>query len=266
MTYALICAVSGLLSAAASASVVPYRVAFLDIGGAPGTLGSPITWSGPGDNRAFSAGAGSLFPPPADLIDTVPRLRWDDYFMFDPAGQSNGGDSAVAGDGYTATGPSFLIGSAFDPGRALGLTYILGPDGFPGAYGGSNGRCFLLNLTLRTGSSAPTTEGVYINILRENDAQSANFAFTALRFGIENATNQAVDGNDAATPYTTQRFYYLDWIATDVPASELPPSFGPGINYQIFVQQTDVPAPSTVVALISAAGWANRRRRALQER
>jgi hypothetical protein len=250
------------VSSSASAAL-PYRLGVFDFGVIPGSVANPITWTGPGDNRAFTAGAGSIQPPPADLIDTIPRLRYDDYFMLDPIGQSVGGDPNVSGDGYSASPISFLVtGSGFDAGRAFGVASGgPGPDGFGGTPAGLEGRVYLMNLTLRVGSSAPTTQGAVIQILREGDVQGANYVFSALRFGIENATNEAGENVGTLPVLLTQRYYYLDYIATPVPASELPASFGAGINYQIFLAQTDVPAPGASLVLLTAGGWAARRRR-----
>jgi hypothetical protein len=244
------------ISWSASSAVLPYRFSIMDLGVLPGALGLPITWSGPGDNRAFTAGAGSSLPPPADQIDSIPRLRWDDYFMADPLGASNGGDPGVPGDGYTAAAAFFAGEPAnFQAGRAVGVTFAVGPDGIGGTPAGPDGRVYLMNLTLRVGSGVPVTEGVTIGILREGASVNEPI-LRAVRFGIENATNVTLNPGQFS-----QRRYYLDYIATPVPASELPASFGAGINYQIFVAQTDVPTPATSILLLTASSWATRRRR-----
>jgi hypothetical protein len=255
-------AVAAISSSSASA-VLPYRFGVFDFGVIPGSLASPITWTGPGDNRAFTSNAGSVLAPPADAIDANPRLRYDDYFMIDPLGQSVGGDPGVSGDGYSATPLGFLIsGSGFGPGQAFGVASAgPGPDGLGGIDAGPDGRVFLMNLTLRQGSSAPTTPGAIIQILREGNVPGANYVFSALRFGIENATNQASENVGTLPVLYTQRYYYLDYIATPVPASELPASFGASVNYQIFLAQTDVPAPGAALALLGAGSMAARRRR-----
>jgi hypothetical protein len=254
-----------LFSAAANAAIVPYKFAVLDAGVVPGTLALPITWTGPGDNRAFSAGAGSLTPPSADLIDAVPRVRWDDYIMADPIGASFGGDPNVTGDGHTARPASVgATGTGFEPGRFVGSMYTLSDDGNTGGISaGPDGRVYLLNITLAAGSSAPTTQGVYLAIFAEGGGPNIDAtatSFPALRFGVQNATNI---GRNIGTgqPKTSLRSYYLDYIATQVPASELPASFGAGVNYQIFLAQTDVPAPMTSLSLLGVGAWAARRRR-----
>lgn len=245
--------------------VLPYRLALFDFGGIPGALGQPVTWNGPGDNRAFSSGAGSLLPPSADLIDVIPRVRWDDYFMMDPTGQSDGGDPQASGDGHTALGPGLTItGSGFGPGQIFGVCNTsISPDGQYGHSAGDDGRVYLANITLRAGSSAPFTEGAIIQILREANAPpgpDTSFVFPALRFGIDSATNQAFrDLGGAAV--TTQRFYYLDYTATPVAAAELPSSFGAGVNYQIYLAQSDVPSPGPASLLSCGVILVSRRRR-----
>lgn len=243
------------LSAAASAAFLPYRVLLADFGGVPGIgIGQPITWTGPGDNTSFTSPVGGLLPPNADNIDASPRVRWDNYFMFDPNGASVGGDPSISGDGYSALAPSGSFGPAFGAGIINGVIYNV-ESTFGGRFAGADGRLYLLNVTLRAGSSVPTTAGIYTGVVEGTLGQFNNENYLpSLKFGRENAVF-------GVNPIS-QRRYYLDWIATPVAASELPPSFGAGINYQIYIQQLDptIPSPGTVSLAMIAATFVRRKR------
>lgn len=256
-TSTLALAALALAASSAQAGYLPYRVLTMDFGGVPhGTLGQPITWQSSGSSRPYRHPMGTLAPPTADLIDAVPAVRWDDYLMFDPIGPSDAGDPSTEGDGHTALAASGGIATSIDAGRIVGMQYAVGATG--GRYAGADGRLYFASITLPTDASPPETSGIYIGLLEDNAPSEAHII--AAKFGPESAVFGAE--HHLPSPRATSRRYFLDWIATPVPASALTGDFGPAINYTLYIQQEGLALPTPGAAgLLGLALLSTARRR-----
>ncbi|MFM9958507.1 MAG: hypothetical protein ACKVZJ_10550 [Phycisphaerales bacterium] len=252
---------SAVLALAGAASAAPFAINTVDVGGIPGgSLGAPITWTGPAGTgatgAAFNPATGGNFAPAQQSIAGNAAIGWDSYAMFDGLGRSTASSCTTCSDGYTATSPSNAIFPNATPTTFFGATgangSLSGVYFNAGAGGGfvSSGptdRFFIAQITLRAGSSVPTTQGALINI-KDSGTLNADGELGTLRFGLANASNNAGKWGFA---------YYLDFRAT--PATGLTGAFATGaISYEIFVAQ--VPTPGAA-GLAGIAGLVALRRR-----
>ncbi|MFM9957217.1 MAG: hypothetical protein ACKVZJ_04010 [Phycisphaerales bacterium] len=256
----LVCA-SALLVAVGTASAVPFGINTVDVGGIPGgSLGNPITWTGPAGagntGAAFNPATGGNFAPAQQSIAGNAAIGWDSYAMLDPIGRSTASSSTTTSDGYTASSPSNALfptatpttffGASGANGSMSGVYFNAGAGGgfLPS---GPGDRLFIAQITLRAGSSAPTTQGALINI--RDFGSPATGSLGLLRFGLANASNNG--GNWGAS-------YYLDFRATAT--TGLTGAFATSTSYEIFVVQVPTPGAAGLAGIAGLV--ALRRRRA----
>lgn len=250
------CAVSvvgtaaGLAVLAGVAGGASFGVNTVDAGGvAGGALGNPITWTG---GSAFNPGTGSDFPPSVEGILAVANLRFDSYVAIDPVGPTSSTLNPATGlEGYQCLGPSNIIRptaptTIFQADRLTGIWFNAGANG-GFVTSGAGDRIFIAQVTLRAGSSDPTTAGVLVNI---RDAGTANIdgELGALRFGAANATNNGGKWGQS---------YYLDFV-TRLTAPIVNPVVG-ATSYAIYV--VAVPGPGAAGVIAAAGLVAVKRRR-----
>lgn len=255
---AVLAALAGVMAGgrASSAAVsTSFGVNVVDAGGVPGgSLGSPITWT-PG-NAAFDPGFGSDIPPEPGSILASPALEYDSYLAMDPIGPSTPASSFEPVAWHHAWGPANIIrpdspSTCFAPGRLAGIWYSIGSNGgFQMSGVGPNGRSrlFIAQITLRPGTSAPTTAGVYVNI-RDAGTLNPDGELGALRFGEANASNNGGKWGQA---------YYLEAVARE--AFRVPSAFAGGTSYAIYVVALPAPGSAALLVLFGAATIRRRRR------
>lgn len=219
----------------------------VDCGGIPGgSLGSPITWSPA--NAAFNPGAGSNFPASPNGIFGNAALGVDSYVALDPFGPSVASSTTNAEAGYQCLGPSNLLNptatptTPFAPGSMSGLWFNVGANGgFVQSTNHIFQRHYLMiaQITLRAGTSEPTTAGVLVNI-RDAGTINPDGELGAIRFGEANASD---NGGKWGQAYYLQAFGRAATGATG--------AFVGGTTYSIYV--VAVPGPGSV-GVIAAAG------------
>lgn len=223
-------------------SSIPFEMNVVDAGGIPGgSLGSPITWFG---GAAYQAPNGNDFPPDASQIPFDPSLEWDSYIAMDSIGPSSTtnpvGHTAAAPSGVLPPTPIFgassLSGVWFNSAWVPSSTTLTADHGV-----------FVAQVTLRPGSSVPTTTGVIVG-LRDAGTANPNGELGVLRFGLANATNNGGLWGQS---------YYLNWTARQ--ATGLGAPFGGATSYAIYVQA--VPGPGAAGLLGLGAMLASRRAR-----
>lgn len=249
MVTKLLCA-STVVALAGAAQAASFQLNLMDAGVIQGSIGAPVTWT-PATQASY-ASSSAVVAPSADDIDGNAKLQFDNYFGMDTNGQSNGGDPNVKGDGYSSNNGLIIVSSDVSTGFGNGQAFgVWGSTSFVNSgtthFGGADS-LFVMNLTLRAGSSDPTTAGVIAEI--QDGADSVGGKFVTLKFGAANA---------ATAPGLTGS-YYLDWIKTGVTTAQTNATFNGGTNYQIFIVQAAVPAPG-VAGVAGLAGLTVIRRR-----
>ncbi|MFM9958505.1 MAG: hypothetical protein ACKVZJ_10540 [Phycisphaerales bacterium] len=251
------CAALGATGAAQGAGQ-PFQVNTIDAGGIPGgSLGNPITWTG---GAAFNPATGGNSPPAQQSIAGNAALQFDSYVAIDPIGPSRPNINPVEPpDDYTALGPSSIIFPTATPTTPFGSSSLSGVWFNAGANGGwiasgpapqeplpGSQQMFIAQITLRAGSSEPTTQGLLVNI-RDFGTVSTTGELGELRFGIQNASNNGGKWGQS---------YYLS--SRSRPADGLTGSFVGAVSHAIFV--IAIPAPGAA-GMLSIAGLAASRRR-----
>ncbi len=263
MVTKLFCA-SALVVAAGAAQGAAFQVNACDAGVVPGGTGAPITWTTALGSFQDSRGAGGVFAPSADGAANTPGGIYDNYFGMDTNGPTIAGDgNSNTTDGYSsnaslgavnpgASGSTTTM-SGFRAGQVQGVWFSTAfiPSG-SGVFAGSDS-LFVLNLSLRPGSSDPTTTGFVVNIrdgANQGDPNNAG-SLGALKFGAANASN-----NGGAWSQS----YYLDWTVDTIAGVNT--TFNGGKHYAIYVRTVAVPTPGAAGVAGLAGLVALRRRRA----
>lgn len=261
-------AAAGVLSASTlngpSTEAAGFQLNSCDAGVLPGTIGNPITWTPASGSFTDSRGPTGIFAPTADGAANTPGGVYDNYFGMDPNGPTVPGDGNpnTLGDGYSSnatlltidplTYPPVTTGVGFRAGIVQGpwfSTTFVNSRAHP-EFAGLDA-LFILNLTLRPGSSAPATTGIVVNIRdgANGDKSGVPGVLGAVKFGPQNASNNA--GQWAQS-------YYLDWVAK--PVSGLNATFDGGTSYAIYLVAVPGPGAGTMAGLL-ACRLALRRRR-----
>ena len=245
MVAKLVCA-SALIAASGAAQGAGFFVNLCDAGGIAGSLGAPITWT-PSAQTSYQASS-SLVAPSALDIDGNIKLQNDNYFGMDPVGQSYAdGDPNTKGDGYSSNASLTSPGQGFAAGNAFGVWGSTVPIPSGTNFTGGADSLFIMNLTLRVGSSDPTTAGLLVQL--QDGGTAGQFLFGTLKFGAANATNAGVWGQS----------YYLDFKKTTTTTATSSTTFNNGTNYQIYIVAA-VPTPGAA-GLAGLAGLVSLRRR-----
>lgn len=208
---------------AGAADGAAFQVNLIDAGGVVGgSLGSPITWSG---GAAFNPGGQANTPPDQSAAPGNPNAPafLDSYVAIDPIGPSFPESASSAADGYTALGPSNIIGptaptTIFQTDRLTGVWFNAGANGgFVTSGVGPSGldRMFIAQISLRPSSSDPATQGLMVNI-KDAGTLNSDGELGALRFGAASATNNNGKWGQS---------YYLDFTrsVTIHPVQPFPP-------------------------------------------
>ncbi|MBN8645471.1 MAG: hypothetical protein J0L61_09570 [Planctomycetes bacterium] len=262
MVTKLLCA-SAVLAVAGAANAATFRINVVDAGGVAGGTGSPITWTGTTNGAAYNnAAVGGNNPPSQSLAgaDSLPATAFDSYIAIDSRGPTIGESSDGANDGYTSSGPGNYIGlssadsNAFRASGANGSLIGVWFNTFDTSstadlLGAGVDSLFLGQISLRPGSTAPTTQGLVVNIKDNKPGQNPDGVLGALRFGEANATD-----NGGAWG---QSYYLAVRTRTIAGASA---AFNGGTTYEIYVATVAIPAPGAV-GVAGLAGLAAFRRR-----
>ncbi|MFM9958506.1 MAG: hypothetical protein ACKVZJ_10545 [Phycisphaerales bacterium] len=230
----------------------PFQINTIDAGGIPGgSLGNPITWTG---GAAFNPATGGNFPPAQQAIAGNAAIGWDSYLAIDPRGRSFGNLKPFNPvEGYTALGPTSIIyptatpTTPFSASSLSGVWFNAGAGGGFVTSGSNENIMFIAQITLRAGSSVPTTDGVLVNI-RDFGTVSTTGELGALKFGAQNATNNSGKWGQA---------YFLDLRVT--PTTGLVGAFANATSYEVLVRA--VPGPGAAGAMMLVGVAAARRRR-----
>ncbi len=249
------CGVVPIENVCAAQASAPFGVNLIDCGGIPGgSLGSPITWSPA--NLAFNPGTGSNFPPSPEAIYGNPALGVDSYVAIDPVGPSIETSDINPAEGYQSLGPTNLLNPAatpttpFGPGSLSGIWFSAGANG--GFVSSTNlifQRHYLMiaQVTLRPGTSEPTTAGLLVNI-KDGGTLNPDGELGAIRFGEANASDNAGKWGQA---------YYLQAVARD--AFGATGAFVGGTTYTIYVVAVPAPEAASLLALLGAVSLRCRR-------
>ncbi len=263
-------AAAGLVSAATLSGppteAAGFQLNSCDAGVLPGTIGNPITWTPASGSFTDSRGPTGIFAPTADGAANTPGGAYDNYFGMDANGPTVPGDGNpnTVGDGYSSNATLLTIDPVTYPPVVTGVGFragiVQGPW-FSTTFVNSRAHAefagldamFILNLTLRPGSSGPTTVGLVVNIRDGADVNNPASAggLGAVKFGANNASNNGGLWHQS---------YYLGWVATQV--SGLNATFDGGTNYTIYLVGVPGPGPGGCLAIVFGAAL-RRRRRAL---
>ncbi|MBN8645308.1 MAG: hypothetical protein J0L61_08745 [Planctomycetes bacterium] len=260
MMAKLVCA-SALLAVAGAANAAQFGINVVDAGGVPGGLGAPITWSHPTNGAAYNnANVSGNNPPSQSLAGAggLPVTAYDSYIAIDSQGPTIGESSTGANDGYSSAGPGNYLGlsssdtnafrSSGGNGSLIGVWFNTFVTQSSTAAGFGDHALFIGQVTLRGGTSAPTTAGLLINVIPGSSTDPAQGVLGTVRFGAANASNNGGLWN---------QFYYLD-VKTSTPVG-VPSAFATGTTYEIYVVSL-VPTPGAA-GLAGLAGVAALRRR-----
>lgn len=250
---------SALLLLSGSVNGAPFSVNVVDAGGVPGGLGSPMTWTHPTNGAAYNnfAVAGNN-PPSADLVQSLPAAEFDSYIALDSLGPTQPSSTTEPVVGYDCAGPGNYIGisssdtNAFRAtggnGSLIGVWFnTFDVPSSPGWLGLDIDSIFIAQITLRSGSSFPSTAGVMVNIKDGLPGQDPNGVLGALRFGVENATNNAGRWSQA---------YHL--AVRPRATLGVNAAFNGGTTYEIYI--ASIPAPGLTGIAAPAMVTAFRRR------
>lgn len=183
-----------------------------------------------------------------------PTVAYDDGGInIAVGGYSSNSSLGAINPGNTATSTGLRAGLA--QGVWFSTSFVNSSVEFPpfsAPYAGSFyglDHMFIMNLTLRPGASAPTTQGLVVNVRdgAEIDHPTAPGHLGALRFGIKNAHNNSGLWSQS---------YYLDWMQRVV--IDLSVTFNGGTSYAIYI--VAIPAPGAGFVLLAAMPVPARRR------
>lgn len=246
------CVLAGLGAARSADAQSAFGVNVVDAGLIPGgTFGAPLTWSPA--LPAYQSTVGGNTPPTPNAVFSIPSLGFDTYLALDANGPTLASSTSSSADGYQSSGPT-----GFNPPTGSSGPFLAGACGgtwYNVAVGGgfvdsgSLNRIFLAQITLRPGSSAPVTDGLFINV-RDFGVVSPNGQLGAVKFGIENASNAGG---------LWGQYYYLERVGRSV--SGVNATFNGGTAWEIYVRATTVPTPGFGGALLAGVCVGVRRRR-----
>lgn len=248
-----VCSVVSIACCVGAAGGQSFQLNVIDAGGIPGgTLGKPITWTP--STLAYNPGIGSNFPPSPNAIFGSENLEFDSYIAIDPIGPSTSSSTSSSVEGYQSLGPTNLLNPTGSPttpflaGKLTGLWFNTSSNGSWVTAGPEN-RIFIAQISLAPGSSGPTTEGLMVNIRDGRPGQDPNGVLGALRFGIDNASNNS--GNWAQS-------YHLK--AFGRPITSASPAFIGGTCWDIFVVVAPSPCSAGLLGVGGLIGVAQRKR------
>lgn len=258
MMAKLVCA-SALLAVAGAANAAQFGINVVDAGGVPGGLGAPITWSHSTNGAAYNNGsvAGNN-PPTATLAQSLPAAAFDSYIAIDSRGPTVANSTSSSNDGYSSAGPGNYLGlssadsNAFRAsganGSMIGVWFNTFVTQSSTDAGFADHALFIGQVSLRSGSSAPTTAGLLINVIPGSSTDPAQGVLGTVRFGAANASNNGGLWN---------QFYYLDVKTRTIAGVNA--NFNGGTTYEIYIVSL-VPTPGAA-GLAGLAGVAALRRR-----
>lgn len=245
---------SSVLAVAGAAQGAAWATNTVSAGVLAGDLGAPITWTHATNGAAFNPAAGGLFAPAPDSMDLSINLRTDSYLGMDSVGPSNAGDLSVSGDGYQSNNSLGTTSASVGFAATGGNGQVQG-GWFSTAFinSGAGDKVFVLRLSLRPGSSEPTTTGLFVNVKDGADLVDPNAPgdLGAVRFGLANASNNGGAWAQA---------YYLDFVTT--PISGLTgnnAAFNGGLTYDIFVVAVPAPGAASIAGLAGLVALRRRR-------
>ena len=224
------CAAAALVSSAlVSPAGAAFRLDRVDLGGAPGLLGSPIFISDPAETF-YQDAAGDNYPPSAADITLTPSLLHDSYIAMDSIGAST--------DMYTSTAPSGSepapqygqFGGHFDVPGELSGAWTGGAQATPNAIFGGSLTAFFGQLTVPAGT---VPLGFNIVVTTEGDLPG------------NSGTRSLVLNGDPNGRLCGISYLYDSTIFGD--------------KYHMYIYE--IPAPGPVVVLLGAAAPMLRRRR-----
>lgn len=259
MVTKLLCA-SAVLAVAGAANAATFRINVVDAGGVAGGTGSPITWSHASNGTSYNNGsvAGNN-PPTASLGQSLPASMFDSYIAIDSRGPSTPNSTSSSNDGYSSSGPGNYIGlssadsNAFRASGANGSLIGVWFNTFDTSstadlLGAGIDSLFLGQISLRSGSTAPTTQGLVVNIKDNAPGQNPDGVLGALRFGEANATN-----NGGAWGQS----YYLAVRTRTIAGVNA--NFNGGTTYEIYVATIPTPGAASVAGLAGLVALRRRR-------